>query len=292
MMSYYYLAIIITLVAYTVYGIIGKKYIGGAGYQNFVPIFVFFVFIGSLVMLFASYHRISFESGELQYFVLLGVLYTAASYLVFYSLERERLGVVSTILASQGPLIALFSSFLFKPLSFPRAALASYIIIVGVIILTVSFGHAGNKYKKGINRIVALAITGNLIWVIMWVIFYKIPGSGTPISYFTWVSLFAVLSSAAMFVLMKAGRKHVKVRIKQNIAWIAPISAAGFIIGLGTSTFAFSYIINPVFTPIIVELSGPLVLIASVIILKEKFSTKELVGLLLILAGIFSYSLL
>lgn len=59
--------------------------------------------------------------------------------------------------------------------------------------------------------------------------------------------------------------------------------------GIASGIFSFAYKFNALLTPFIVQLTVPLVLILSFLLLKERLKKLELVGVILIILGTFIY---
>jgi drug/metabolite transporter (DMT)-like permease len=73
---------------------------------------------------------------------------------------------------------------------------------------------------------------------------------------------------------------------------LTPILASSILNGLGSATYAVSYTLQPVITPLIVEMYIPAVIVLGSLFLREKLYNTELIGSTIILTSIFAYILL
>lgn len=278
----YLFSLLIILIGFTAYPLISKKYIGGFGYKKFLPIFLLFSAVGAFTVPFLVYHSFKLNLSYLPILALLGLMYTVAAYLIFYSIERYNVGIINSIVGSQDVLIAVFSALFFIISEFKAVLISFIIIITGIAVLGVS-----NKGKSKLSVYVILSLLGVFLWVFMWVVFYTI-NTSFPLTYFAVLQGFSFLFSVPItFILRGKSATH---KIKNSS--IQFILIAGLLNGFVTGVFSFAYKFNAILTPFIAQLGVPLVLILSFFLLKERIKKSEIFGVLLIILGTFLYILL
>ncbi|EFD92890.1 MAG: hypothetical protein BJBARM5_0398 [Candidatus Parvarchaeum acidophilus ARMAN-5] len=206
-------------------------------------------------------------------------MYTVAAYFVFYSLERYNLGIINSIIGSQQALIAFFDALLFIESELRNIIIPFIIIISGIFIVGKS--SAG---KSRFSKYIILAFIGTLLWVFMWVLFYTI-NTNYPLSYYAVIQSFAFLFCLPVTWLI-ADKKVKKEKYGEKMKFIV---VAGLMNGIASGIFSFAYKFNALLTPFIVQLTVPLVLILSFLLLKERLKKLELVGVILIILGTFIY---
>lgn len=281
MLPVYLLSLLIVLTGFTAYPLISKRYIGGVGYKKFVPSFLGLTAIGTIILPLIVYRLFPLNVSALPLLALLGLMYTAAAYLVFYSLERYNVGIISSVVGSQNVLIALFTSIFFLVSSLKGVIIPFLIIIAGIIIVGIS-----KSGRSKFSIYIILTFAGVMLWVFIWVLFYTI-NTNYPLSDYAVLQSFAFLFSLPIaFILREKKVKEEKYGEKMKF-----ILLAGLMNGVATGVFSFAYKFNAVLTPFVSQLGIPLVLIFSFLLLKERMKRQELLGVILIVLGSFLYIL-
>jgi drug/metabolite transporter (DMT)-like permease len=68
--------------------------------------------------------------------------------------------------------------------------------------------------------------------------------------------------------------------------------SAGVLSGLGSVLYSYSYVLNGVLTPIIVETEVFIILVMAYFLLKERFKAIQLAGALIVVFAVFVFLLL
>ena len=275
----YLFSLFVLLFGFTVYPLVSKKYIGITGHREFVPLFLLCSVVGAVILPLIVYHSFFIQLSYVPLIALLGLMYTVAAYLFFYSIENYNVGIISSIVGSQEVFIALFTALFFIIADVASVIIPFLIIIVGIILLANS-----NTGKSKFSKYVIFAFAAVLIWVFMWVFFYTIKTS-FPLSYYAALQFFAFVFCLPLVAYEhRRSKKHkLSVKVKKYTVF------AGLLNGAATATFAFSYKINAILTPFVAQLAVPLALILSVVLLRERLKKLEVVALVLIIAGTFLY---
>lgn len=146
--------------------------------------------------------------------------------------------------------------------------------------------------KPGLSKYALAALAANLLWMTMWILFYyTLPASQPPSLYFAWVVASALAYSAAASLASRVPRSRL-VYSAASPRRLGLVAAAAVSNGVGSATFAVSYGLRPVATPLIVEMYIPAVMLLGALRLKEKVSTREALGAALVVVSLFTYFLL
>lgn len=65
---------------------------------------------------------------------------------------------------------------------------------------------------------------------------------------------------------------------------------AGLLNGSATAVFAYAYTVNPILSPLVITIVSPLVVIMSFMLLKERFSLIEAVGIAIVIAALLIFN--
>ena len=280
MLYTYLVSLFVILVGFSAYPLITKKYIGGVGYRKFIPIFLGFSAIGTIIVPFIVYRNFSFDLAYLPLLALLGAMYTFAMYLMLYSVEHYNISIINTIVGSQQVLIALFSSVFFFISDLNSVILPFLIIMAGVVFLL--FNANG---KTRFSRYVVFTLIAVLLWVFMWVIFYTI-NTNLPLLYYAILQSFAFLFCLPVAFFQN---RHKSISYYISEKKFKYIVLAGILNGVATVVFSFAYKFNAVLTPFVAQLGIPIVIIASFLFLGERAKKLGLIGITLITVGSFLY---
>ena len=283
-MSYTYLtAIFVIIVGFSVYPLISKKYIGNVGYKKFIPIFLGFSAVGTLLIPFIAYRSFVFDLAYIPLLALLGAMYAFAMYLTLYSIEHYNISIIYTILSTQQVLIALFSGVFFFIFELKTIALPFLVVMAGVLFLL--FDESG---KARFSKYVVFTLIAVFVWVFMWVLFYTI-NTSFPLLYYAVLQSFAFLFCLPVALLQN---KHKSIRYYLSDKKFKYIVLAGILNGVATATFSFAYKFNAILTPFVAQLCVPIVVIASFLFLKDRTKKFGLIGITLIILGSFLYILI
>ncbi|MGC8533355.1 MAG: EamA family transporter [Candidatus Parvarchaeum sp.] len=280
MLYTYILSLFVILVGFSLYPLISKKYIGGVGYRKFIPIFLGFSAIGTIIVPFVIYRNLSFDLGYLPLLALLGGMYTLGMYLMLYSVEHYNISIINTIVGSQQVLIALFSSVFFFISDLHSIILPFLIVIAGITFLL--FNTSG---KARFSKYVVFTLIAVLLWVFMWVLFYTI-NTNLPLLYYSILQSFAFVFCLPVAFLQN---RHKSITYYISDKKFKYIALAGILNGVATVVFSFAYKFNAVLTPFVAQLGIPIVVAASFLILGERAKKFGLIGITLITIGSFLY---
>ena len=280
-MFYTYLAsLFIILIGFSVYPLISKKYIGEVGYRKFIPPFLGFSAIGTIIVPLIIYRNLSFDLAYLPLLALLGAMYTIAMYLMLYSVENYNISIINTIVGSQQVLIALFSSIFFF-ISDLKTVIPSFLIVMAGIGSLLFNANGETRFSK----YVVFTLIAVLLWVFMWVIFYTI-NTNLPLLYYAILQTFAFLFCLPVAFLHNRHKSIVYYISDKKFKYIV---LAGILNGVATVVFSFAYKFNAILTPFVGQLGIPIVIIASFLLLGERVKKLGLTGITLIIIGAFLY---
>lgn len=280
MLYTYILSLFIILVGFSVYPLISKKYIGSVGYKKFIPIFLAFSAIGTIIVPFILYRNLSFDVAYIPLLALLGAMYTLGMYLILYSVEHYNISIINTIVGSQEVLIALFSSAFFFISDLHSIILPFLIIMAGIAFLL--FNTSG---KTRFSKYVVFTLMAVLLWVFMWVLFYTI-NTNLPLLYYAILQSFAFLFCLPVAFFQNKNKSIIYYLSDKKFKYIA---LAGILNGVATVVFSFAYKFNAVLTPFVAQLGIPIVIIASFLLLGERVKKLGFIGITLITIGSFLY---
>ncbi len=290
-LSLYITSVLITTFSFALISIIGRgilrKSKKNISFKVFIPLYLIFAAIVAFALSYFLTGSIFVPLGYFPVILGLGVLYTVATYIMFYSLENELAALIGTINSTQALILAFFSAVLFLQFELVKATIAIIIMIVGIVMLS------SNDIRKGkFSKYVFLALFANLLWVFMWLIFYgTIPSTVSPMTVYGWIAVFAVLASIPILVSEKQKASYFVSVFKQKRQRNYVLSA-GILNGLGSVLYSYSYILNGVLTPIIVETEVFIILVMAYFLLKERFKAIQLAGALIVVFAVFVFLLL
>jgi drug/metabolite transporter (DMT)-like permease len=256
-------------------------------FKVFIPLYLIFAAIVAFALSYFLTGSIFVPLGYFPVILGLGVLYTVATYIMFYSLENELAALIGTINSTQALILAFFSAVLFLQFELVKATIAIIIMIVGIVMLS------SNDIRKGkFSKYVFLALFANLLWVFMWLIFYgTIPSTVSPMTVYGWIAVFAFLASIPILASEKQKVSYFVSVFKQKRQRNYVLSA-GVLSGLGSVLYSYSYVLNGVLTPIIVETEVFIILVMAYFLLKERFKAIQLAGALIVVFAVFVFLLL
>lgn len=286
----FYIAIAVAVALFVLYPLVSKKFIGQTDYRSFVLVMLFFFLLGAAMFEVLVNDAVEVYYTQLPKLLALGVMYCVASYFVFWAYARlkSRVGIINTVVASQGVLIAFFSSLFFARGLLPKTFVAAVFIGLGLFFLVPRSKNA--KPDRDFKSVFA-AVVGTLIWVFMWVFFYTLPGEGRAIGYFFWLSVFAFI--AACFIMLAfIAKQRGKIAIFSSRKSAFATAVVGISIGVGTSSFSFAFSASPVVSSMMLNFSVVAVPLLSIAIFKDRFYKSEILGLSIIVATAILYYLL
>ncbi len=290
-LSLYITSVLITTFSFALISIIGRgilrKSKKNISFKVFIPLYLIFAAIVAFALSYFLTGSIFVPLGYFPVILGLGVLYTVATYIMFYSLENELAALIGTINSTQALILAFFSAVLFLQFELVKATIAIIIMIVGIVMLS------SNDIRKGkFSKYVFFALFANLLWVFMWLIFYgTIPSTVSPMTVYGWIAVFAFLASIPILVSEKQKVSYFVSVFKQKRQRDYVLSA-GILNGLGSVLYSYSYILNGVLTPIIVETEVFIILVMAYFLLKERFKAIQLAGALIVVFAVFVFLLL
>jgi Triose-phosphate Transporter family. len=280
MLYTYLVSLFVILIGFSVYPLISKKYIGGVGYKKFIPIFLGFSAIGTIIVPFIVYRSLSLNLAYLPLLAFLGAMYTLAMYMVLYSVEHYNISIINTIVGSQQVIIALFSSIFFFISDLNLVIIPFLIIIAGMAFLL--FNAEG---KARFSKYVVFTLIAVLLWVFMWVLFYTI-NTSLPLLYYAILQTFAFLFCLPVALFQNKHKSIIYYISDKKFKYIA---LAGILNGIATVVFSFAYKFNAILTPFVAQLGVPIVIIISFLFLGDRVKKLGLIGITLITIGSFLY---
>lgn len=280
MLYTYLVSLFVILIGFSVYPLISKKYIGGVGYKKFIPIFLGFSAIGTIIVPFIVYRSLSLNLAYLPLLAFLGAMYTLAMYMVLYSVEHYNISIINTIVGSQQVIIALFSSIFFFISDLNLVIIPFLIIIAGMAFLL--FNADG---KARFSKYVVFTLIAVLLWVFMWVLFYTI-NTSLPLLYYAILQTFAFLFCLPVALFQNKHKSIIYYISDKKFKYIA---LAGILNGIATVVFSFAYKFNAILTPFVAQLGVPIVIIISFLFLGDRVKKLGLIGITLITIGSFLY---
>jgi drug/metabolite transporter (DMT)-like permease len=280
MLYTYILSLLIILIGFSAYPLISKKHIVGVGYRKFIPIFLGFTAVGTLIIPFIVYKSFTFNPIYLPLLAFLGAMYTFAIYLMLYSVEHYNVSVINTIVGSQQVLIALFSSVFFFIADLKFIIIPFLIVIAGMAFLLFS-----NDGRLKFSKYVFFALVAVLLWVFMWVLFYTI-NTSYPLLYYAVLQSFSFVFCLPVAFLQN---RHKSIKYYLSGKTFHYIALAGVLNGVATVVFSFAYKYNAILTPFIAQLAIPVVIIFSFVFFKERSKKFGLIGIVMITIGSFFY---
>ncbi len=280
MLYTYLVSLFVILIGFSAYPLISKKYIGGVGYKKFIPIFLGFSAIGTIIVPFIVYRSLSLNLAYLPLLAFLGAMYTLAMYMVLYSVEHYNISIINTIVGSQQVIIALFSSIFFFISDLNLVIIPFLIIIAGMAFLL--FNADG---KARFSKYVVFTLIAVLLWVFMWVLFYTI-NTSLPLLYYAILQTFAFLFCLPVALFQNKHKSIIYYISDKKFKYIA---LAGILNGIATVVFSFAYKFNAILTPFVAQLGVPIVIIISFLFLGDRVKKLGLIGITLITIGSFLY---
>ncbi|PSO08218.1 hypothetical protein B9Q04_06730 [Candidatus Marsarchaeota G2 archaeon BE_D] len=162
------------------------------------------------------------------------------------------------------------------------------LMFIGVIVLTAN--RRLNRFN--ISKYMVAALAANLLWVAMWIIIYAtVPTSVDGSTLFSWIVGVASACSLVISSLPWVKRGEINYFIRSTRT-LTPVLTSSLLNGVGSVAYAVAYRLQPVVTPLIVEMYVPAVIVFGSLFLRERLDTRELVGCTLILGSVFAYFLL
>ena len=215
--------------------------------------------------------------------ILVAAFFGAFAYFFGYvGLKNTHAGISSTIFNLQGPLIALLGALFYMvyPGNLVLAGLA--IAIVGLIMMG-SNGNSKNDLKFNVSFLLLSVFP--LFWALEWVIFsfvsYNSPIFLTFILYFSIFLVLAVMNFISRPPVISPPRIRAYALTGGLFSGIANSSYGIFITNYGTTL-----------TGLITLISVPVSIVLVVTILKERYVKLEIIGIILVCAGLLVSTIL
>ncbi len=283
--NYYWIIAIVSMISFTLINVLSKISFNKNGemlsYKSFLPVYLAFSAIVVVIIAFIMVGNVYLPVYATGYAALMGGMYCFAAYIAFFSLENEKVGSITIIEDSQFVILSFLSAVLFVQSLIVKDALPSVLTLAGVVLITLN----GKGFRK-LSRFALFAFGAAVTWVIMWLVFFSTDPVGvSPLVYYAWVAVFTAAVSVP-FTFMIGMKKEEFHRFKSR-SLLSYVFLAALFNGLGTILFSLAYKLNAVYSPIIVQISVPLVIIISFIVFKEKLSIKQLTGAAAIVASVF-----
>lgn len=208
--------------------------------------------------------------------VIEGTLYTSAAYIVFYTLSKEQASIIGFINSSQMIFISFFSSLLFEQQILTKISAVIAVALIGIFLMSMNLSKDRNK----ISKFVWLALLGNLLWVLMWIIFDSTLSNNYQLSYsyFEFLMLFSAITGIILSIALKPKFKHKNKGKPNNKLKITTTALLGLFNGLGTLIFSFLYAIQPALTPLFTTATVIVIVTLSFFWIKEKLSIVKIIG--------------
>ncbi|MGC8630073.1 MAG: EamA family transporter [Thermoplasmata archaeon] len=282
---FYLLAISFIIISFTFVVVLPKFLFSKEGlelsYKYLVPRYLIFSAIFSLIGAFILSRSLYLPIDLIPFAALEGLIYTVAAYLVFYALSKEKAMIIGIINSSQMLLISFFSALLFSQKLLFRSSIIILIMLVGVFLISIQ--NSGHRSK--FSWLTLVALLGNLLWVLMWLIFDSTITKNSNLSFIyfgilmTFSALFGIIFSRIKKV---EDRSEIFNKDKKDWFMVEIIVLLGLFNGIGTVLFSFAYVISPVLTPLLTELMVVGIVLLSFIWLKERLSSLQTFGIITI----------
>ncbi len=282
-------AIVVAVALFVLYPLLSKKFIGQTDYRSFVLVMLFFFLLGAGLFDILVNGMVAVYYTQMPKLLVLGIMYCVASYFVFWAYARlkSRVGIINTVVAAQGILIAFFSSLFFARGLLPKTFVAAAFIGIGLLLI---IPKGKNTSEERDFKSVFAAVVGTLIWVFMWVGFYTLPVGSSAIGDFFWLAAFAFIAACPiMLAFMVKLRK--KIAIFGSPRTAVATAVVGVSLGVGTSSFSFAFSASPVVSSMMLNFSVVAVPLLSVVVFKDRFYKSEILGLAIIVATAILYYL-
>ncbi len=284
--EYYWIAITLAVIAFTSINLISKALLNkkntAISYKSFIPLYTAFSAVAAIIVALLILHTISIGATGLVYAALMGFIYVAAAYIVFFSLENEQIVIIGAINASQFIILSFFSAVIFLPVLVLKDSVPLVLMLAGVVLLSIRKGK-----KTSFSKFAILALLGNIMWVIMWLIFYAtIKTVSSPFIYYTWITIFAAVFSLVLAPALKTKRKDLR-HILKSRKLSSYILYVGIANGVGSMMFSFAYNINGVLSPLLTQITIPAIAVLAFVLLKEKLRLTEILGMAAIIGAVF-----
>lgn len=281
----YWVVITLATASFALISIISKVALSRKGklisYKSFLPTYLSFSALFAVITTLSITRSLYINYNVVLYAALTGFIYCLAAYFFFFSIEREKVAIIGTVNGSQFILLSFFSALLFLHSVIIVDSIASVVMLIGVILLSVNSvtGVKASKY-------VFLALAANILWVIMWLIFYStMPVGVSPLTYYSWLSIFAAIFSILFSIPLRTKWRSIQRYFKSKDI-ITPVVFAGFFNGFGTVLFSLAYIFNSAYSPLISEISLPALVVISFIFLKERLRITQIIGVFTVILSI------
>ncbi|MGC8516371.1 MAG: EamA family transporter [Candidatus Acidifodinimicrobium sp.] len=281
----YWIVITLATASFALISIVSKAALSRKGkrisYKSFLPVYLAFSSIFSVATTLSITRSLYIGYDMTLYAALVGFIYCLAAYFFFFSIEHEKAALVGTVNGSQFILLSFLSALLFLHSVIIVDSVASIVMFAGIVLLSIS-----NVKGMKVSKYVFFALVANILWVIMWLIFYStIPPGLSPLVYYSWLSIFTAFFSVLFSITLRTrGRDVVHYFRSKDI--IIPVAFAGFFNGFGTVLFSLAYIFNSAYSPLISEISLPALVILSFIFLKERLKFTQIIGVFTVISSI------
>ncbi len=280
---FYGAALLLVLIFWSLFPMLVKYKISKKNVNVTILDFSWGVFIGAFFpsTIFVGDLLSQTTIGSLLTISVIGMLNFVGVVSMFTAYSRGKLGIVAPISnAGQSIMIAVFSSLLYFFSLLYKSLIAGVILMSGIILMSY-----GRKNEKASNRAsIYFSVIAAVSWTFMWLLFYTLPRQQSPIVYY-WALSGVSLAAALVYSHLNKNKNTTKIRHMSRSTLFA-----GILNGSATAVFAYAYTINPVLSPLVITLVSPIIVIMSLIFLKEKFSAKEAIGILVVIAALLIFN--
>ncbi len=284
--QYYLLIITLTTVSFTLIDILSKLLFNSKGksisFKSFLPLYLSLSSVFAVSTTLFLTQNLYIQYPQILYTVLMGLIYTVAAYIFFFSIEYEKVSLIGVVTGSQFIILSFISAILFVHSEVFIDSIISAIMLIGVVLMSIT-----DLKNLKISIYVFLALIANLLWVLMWLIFYSSIASGlSPLIYYSWLTIFSALFSIIFSVFLGVKYKSITGYF-DSFRTITVMTLTGLFNGFGTVMFSLAYIINSVYSPLISELSLPSLILLSFIFLKERLKLTQIIGVMMVITSVF-----
>ncbi len=282
---YYALAIGISIASFTSITIISKAFLNKRNsvlsYKSLVPTYLVVSAAFALMTAFFISGNLYIPYREIAYIAVMGLLYTIAAYLYFFSLQNEKAALIGSVTVTQFIILSFFSAILFVRSLIVHDIVPSLMMLVGVLFLSV------NEVRHArISKFVMLALVATFFWVVMWLLLYAtIPSGFSPFVYYAWLAVFAAVFSAPIALLVRTGRKTLLYPFKSR-KFTTYIAITGMFNGVGSVVFSFAYNLNAVYSPLLDQIVIPLTILFAFLFFRERVKFNQLLGASLVILAV------
>lgn len=221
--------------------------------------------------------------------ILFGIAQAAVYLFVYMGFRKGQLAVLSPIFATFAGITAVLSVVIFGEFLAPITALGLVVMFIGIIVISTDLS-AIRSMKVGLLEIkgfkeIAIATLMAAVWTLLW---------GRYLGGEDWLSYTAIMYiSMAVATVVWAYFTNVSLKINSTSAWI-PLILIGVCEVLAYIAISIGYSLSSALSVVAVLSSAfslPAIILAF-IFLKERITKSQIIGAVIIIAGIMTLSII